>query len=346
MSQTDAPLGALLDTVPPVLSEAEALALAETHFGLTGRLDRLTSERDLNWRLTSADGRRHVVKIANPAEPHDVTRFQNAALLHIAARDPDLPVPRVIPARNGATDVLLPSGSLLRVLSYVEGMPMHLAPPSPVLRASIGHMAARLTRALEGFAHPAAGHELQWDIKQAARLRPLLPAISDEVIRASCTRWLDLFDARTKPALRDVPWQVVHADLNPHNVLVKDEDHACVSGILDFGDMVHTPRICDLAVAASYQIDPVSPMDSLAEMASAWDAVLPLLPGELAILFDLVAIRMVTTLAITSFRAARYPENAAYILRNFASARSGLEAIDQIDRIAARAALARACGKE
>ena len=47
---------------------------------------------------------------------------------------------------------------------------------------------------------------------------------------------------------------------------------------------------------------------------------------------DLAATRMLTTIAITSARAARYPENAAYILRNFAAARAGLIALAELDR--------------
>ena len=37
---------------------------------------------------------------------------------------------------------------------------------------------------------------------------------------------------------------------------------------------------------------------------------------ELDILFDLIATRMVLTVTISAWRASRYPDNAAYILRN------------------------------
>lgn len=325
MQQND-PLGPILNSPPPAISRAEAMVLLATHYGLIGDMDRLSSERDLNFRVDGDEGR-FVLKFANVAEDPGVTRFQNAALDHIAARDPGLPVPRVIPSLTGETDIPLASGSLMRLLSYVEGVPLHLAPPSQALRRSMGAMAARLTRALEGFADPAADHVLQWDIKQAGRLRPLLPAIADPDLRALCARWLDRFDTVVQPALAALPWQVVHADLNPHNVLTDPQDAGRVAGVLDFGDMVRTPRICDLAVAAAYQIDPAAVQASLADVVAGWEAVLPLLPGERAVLADLVAIRMVTTLAITSHRATRQPENAEYILRNFPSARAGLLAL-------------------
>lgn len=325
---TDDPLGSLLNSAPPALTADECRALLRDHWGIEGQLDPLTSERDLNWRVTTPAGR-YVFKCANAAEDPEITRFQTLALHHIARRDPGLPVPRVIAASSGADELRLPAGNILRLLSYVEGRPMHLAPPSAGLRRSLGAMSGRLTRALAGFAHPAADHVLQWDIKQASRLRPLLPAVTDAGLRELCALWLDHFDARIAPALAGLPWQVVHADLNPHNVLVDPADDTRVSGVLDFGDMVRTPRICDLAVAASYVIGPDDPATALAEIAAAFETELPLLPAERAVLPALTAIRMVTTIAIASHRAAQWPDNAPYILRNLPVARRGLLALPQ-----------------
>lgn len=335
---TENPLGALLTSAPPVLTDAEAAALAKAHFGIVGTLRRLTSERDLNLHIATLAGG-YVLKLANPAEPFAVTDFQTRALLHLESSG--LPVPRVVRSLSGATEVVLPQGTL-RLLTYLEGMPQHLAPPSPVQRRAMAAMAARLTLGLQGFDHPAARHVLQWDIKNAAALRPLLPCIADAGLRAIATQTLDRFEAEVAPALPHLRWQVVHNDLNPHNVLVSPDDPAVIAGVLDFGDMVFTPLVCDLAVAASYHCDPTAPLDSLIDFARAYHPVLPLTPAEAGLLPDLVAARMLTTLAITSARAARYPENAPYILRNFPSARDGLLGLSRQSPETARAALIRA----
>lgn len=335
----DAPLGALLTVAPPVLSEQEVAAHLTRHWDMSGTLEALTSERDLNFRLTTDQGR-FVVKIANSAEPVEQTRFQNRALRHIAARDPALPVPHVVATRDGADDVVLPSGHLMRVISWLDGTPLHAAPRSPAQARALAVGLARLGLALQGFDDPAAAHVLQWDIRHAAHLRRLLPHVTDEGLRTLCAGVLDRFDA-ISPQFPDWRWQVVHNDLNPHNVLVGD-DSDTLAGIIDFGDMVRTPLVCDLAVACSYQVASQPGDDPLARFvtfAAAYHAVLPLTKAERAALFDLTAARMVTTVAIASWRAARHPENAPYILRNFPSAQAGLTAFATLDRATVAQAL-------
>lgn len=331
----------LLATRPPEVAEDDIRALLARHYGLDGTLRRLTSERDLNLHLMTPE-QGYVVKCANRAEPRAVTDFQTAALKHLEGKG--LPVPQVLRTRSGTTEVETPQG-LFRVLTYLEGKPMHLAAPSAALRRAMGAMAAGLSRGLAGFSHPGADHVLQWDIRQASALRPLLPHVSQE-IRDLCSETLDRFDKDVAPRLDQCRWQVVHNDLNPHNVLVAEEAPDRIAGVLDFGDMVRTPLVCDLGVAASYQIDPAAALDSLVDFTAAYHQILPLTPLELGLVADLTATRMLTTLCITSWRAARYPDNASYILRNFPSARAGLLALAALPRAAVQTALTAACPME
>ncbi len=324
---TDQILGSSLSTPPPVLTLAQAAGLAEHHFGVTGDLSPLTSERDLNFRLTTPH-QTCVLKLANAAEPPQVTAFQTLALLHLSHSP--LPVPRVIPTLQGTTEAETPHG-ILRLLTWLHGHPQHLTPRSLTQCAAMGQAAARLTLALQGFHHAAADHVLQWDIKQASALRPLLPFITND-LRPLATETLDRFDRDVALHLPHLRAQVVHNDLNPHNVLVDPQDPSRITGILDFGDMVLTPLICDAAVAASYQIDPGNARTSLQTFAAAYHATLPLTAQEAALLPDLTATRMLTTLAIASARAARYPDNAAYILRNVPTAAAGLQALADAPR--------------
>jgi hydroxylysine kinase len=326
--------------------ESLAQKLAEDHYGLPATARRLNSERDQNFLLRTPDGREYVLKIANPAESRKVTNLQTQALLHLAATDPGLPIPRVFPAQNGAQelDIAFDDGStrVVRLLSFVAGVPMHAVEASTALRRELGQCAARLAQGLRNFRHSAASHKLLWDLQHAAELRPLIGAVPADR-RGLVEHHLGNFEARALPALSGQRRQPVHNDLNPHNIVVDPGNHARISGLIDFGDLTSTARVNDLAIAAAYQVaDSDDPFAAPCELIAAYHAVTPLDPAEFDLLPDLIATRLVMTVVISSWRALRYPENRDYILRNNDAAWARLRRITKLSRPQAMQQLQRA----
>ncbi|WYK03976.1 phosphotransferase [Cereibacter sphaeroides f. sp. denitrificans] len=216
MPQSALPIGPLLSAPRPAFTETEAQGLARTHFGLDGTALPLTSERDQNFRLETPQGS-FVLKIANAAEPRGVTECQTLALLHLETVAPALPVPRVIRTLEGTPSTDLPGGNLLRLLTWLEGEPLWRARRGAAQRRAVGLCLGGIAAALADFSHPSADHELLWDIRHAARLRALLPAIPDARTAVLAEQVLDRFETAVSSRLADLPWQVVHNDMNPHN---------------------------------------------------------------------------------------------------------------------------------
>ena len=323
----------LLSHDAPSITLARAAELARDLYGIAGEIRPLSAEKDANFHINLANGQEALLKITNAAEDRGVTDMQTQVLIHLAMTDPSLPVPRVHATLLGteSTAITEPSGQthVVRLLSYLPGTILAGATASSALHGKLGALLARLTLAMRGFFHPAAGHVLQWDIKQAHRLRPMLDAVEDEVLRARLLAVLDHFDADIAPRLPHLRAQVVHNDFNPHNLLVDGPQATRPIGIIDFGDMVHTAIACDLAVACSYQIaHGPDPMAHITQMVRGFATVMPLEEEEIALLPDLIRLRHVTTLILGAWRARRYPENATYILRNTAASRRGLAALD------------------
>ena len=296
---------------PPIASVTELAHMAEAHFGVVGELTPLGSERDLNFRLSSASDGELVLKLHNPADTESVVDMQARALAHIEKVDPGLPVSRVIPTRDGApwAGVTTADGRrcFLRLFAVLPGHHATAAELDAHALFEWGRSLARLGRALRGFFHPAAAYKIQWDIRHTPELRSMLGRVPDGD-HALVGTVLDRFDANVAPHLPALRAQVIHNDMGPGNVLV--DEHGLISGITDFGDMTHTALVCDLAVSLADLIDghPES-LDMASLVIDGYQSVTPLERTEARLLCDLVAARCATAVVITAWRSQLHPDN-------------------------------------
>jgi 4-aminobutyrate aminotransferase-like enzyme/Ser/Thr protein kinase RdoA (MazF antagonist) len=309
----------VLEAPPPSFTPDQVSAIASELFGVTGRAIDLGSERDQTF-LIDDGARGAVVKISNSGEDPAVLDFELEAIMHIARVDAALPVarPRPVPGTGPAAyrpAAEGPDGThFVRLFERMDG---HVAAASDLDDGALrdyGAVHARVNLALRGFFHPAAGRELLWDLKYAPRLRTLLRFIRDSRQRSLAERVLDRYDLRVAPAWAGLRAQVVHGDLTLDNVLV--DDRGGVTGIVDFGDAAHTAQIADVAVGLTSLLRgrPGDDVFRSARLAiDGYASVIPLEPGELAVLGDLVAARLAALVSISAWRVERYPENADYI---------------------------------
>ncbi len=341
-------LDQVLEHPAPALTTDDAARLLAEHFAIVGRLSALASERDQNFHVATRDAGEFVLKIANGAEQQAVPALQNAALAHIATVAPDLPVPRVRTTIAGEALLQIRhqcDSHYVRLLDYLPGRTLETLPRTAAPRAAMSALLARLGRALRGFFHPGAGRELLWDIKHAARLRVLLPLVDDHSHRDLATAVFANFSDNVLPRLRGLRAQVIHGDLNPDNVLVDTADPNVIRGVIDFGDIVHAPLVCDLAIATAYQLfEAADPAGVICEMAASYHDEEPLREDELALLPALIAVRLATTGTIASWRVSQHPGNRAYIVGHQALAWDALERLTALAPSRLTRALHAACG--
>ncbi|RRO08990.1 phosphotransferase [Pectobacterium aquaticum] len=311
---------ALMTQAVPQVSCQQALAIAQQEYGLSGQMALLQGERDINFCLTVTPDERYMLKVINAAEPADVSDFQTALLLHLAQQAPELPVPRIRPTTAGLSETSVEIDGVLlraRLVSYLAGVPQYLTSPSTALMPQLGGSLAQLDNALHGFTHPAANRSLLWDISRAEQVRPYLDFVSEPQQYQHLQRVFDRYDSHVAPELTTLRRQVIHNDLNPHNVLVDGTSPTRVTGIIDFGDAIFAPLICEVATALAYQIgDGSDLLEQVVPFIAAYHQHRPLTSAEIALLPDLIATRMALTLTIAQWRASRYPDNREYLLRN------------------------------
>ena len=321
------PLAGVLDRPAPPVSPAAAEVIALRCFGVRGRARALAGERDRNFHLDGAAGEGSwMLKVIHPDEGPGVTSLQTAALRELARVDPGVPVPRVVEPLPGARERVEVSPSVscaVRLTTWIEGVPLsESASVGAELGGQLGTVLGRIDRALEGLRHPAEDHFLVWDTARVltddARYAVLVGPHAD------LAEALDPVRERLLTGLADLPRQLIHNDLNPHNIIVRE---GLIAGVIDVGDLVRGPRVQDPAIAAAYLIDPAQPLDGPAALLAAYREVVALSVAEVEAFLDLVLARLGLAMAISRRRAERHPGNAAYILRNHERARAGLEAL-------------------
>lgn len=311
----------------PALSEGDAAAILQDHYGLSGTLDELGSQQDRNFRLTTGEGR-FVLKVSRADYAVDELEAQHAAFAHLSARLEGVRLPRVLPTTDGRDiGTAKIGGELLRfrLLTYLEGEPLtrrqHL---STKTIAAFGDLAGRLSLALADFAHPGIERELQWDMRHAeAVIRALLPSLTDADQRARLETITNAASAALEPHLSQLRQQPVHNDLTDDNTVTLA---ALPDGVIDFGDLSRGFAVAELVVTCAALLhhgdgDPFAILPAI----EAFHALRPLDEAEIAALWPLIVLRAVVLVTSAGHQAGFDADNA-YIAANAAHERRILEA--------------------
>jgi len=322
---------------PPNLLVEAAQQLALTHFGVVGEFSALAGERDQNFRVRCADGRQYVFKISGSSEPDEVVEMQVQALSHIAQRDSDLPVPRVIPGLDGRLICHAHHAGTrhaLRLLSWLPGWPYQEGPfPSSAGLRDLGGFIARLGKSLEGFDHPAARHFMPWSLANglvfSKQLKSLLPA----QLGGWLPDYLEHLQSDVYPRLMAQRQQMIHQDGHGGNLLRSADSGEAVSGVIDFGDMIYGPLICDLAACVSDFLEAADdPVVAAGDMCAGYHAVLPLQEEELELLLDLVMTRQIMTLQLFEFRRLNMENPPSFVTDEQPGFIASLQQLARLDK--------------
>ncbi|MFT3792357.1 MAG: aminotransferase class III-fold pyridoxal phosphate-dependent enzyme [Rudaea sp.] len=331
----------------PTFSPDEAKRLARHHFGISGSVSRLASERDQNFRLTSDDGD-WVLKLFNASEPAIDTAFQIALLDHLDRVRPGVTIPRLRSTLSGdPLAYAVGAGGerhAMRLVAWMTGRPLAEGERTPELLHSLGAALGRLDRALQGFIHPGALRSFDWDIRRAGESRQRLAHIHDDGERALLLRFLDHFEANVAPRLPHLRTQVIHNDANDWNVLVDPASPQQVAGLIDFGDALHSPLVAEVAVACAYSmLDTPDPISAAARLAAGFHAEYPLFEEEIDILFDLIVMRLTISVTLSAARREQTDDNP-YLAVSEAPAWRLLKRLGAMNRRLATSILRHACG--
>jgi len=280
--------------------------IAQDLFGMRTSAQQLPSERDQNFLLTGASGEKFVLKIANAREERAFLEAQNSVLNHLETRVSFCQ--SVVPAASGQDISTVQTANglahLVRLVRYLPGVPLaEFKPHSPALLHDLGRKLGQLTRALADFDHPAVHRDFHWDLANGNRiLNEFGGLVEDPGLRESVGKCR--FDSKI-----NLRRSVIYGDANDYNVLV-DPESATVSGLIDFGDMVYSYTVGDLAVAIAYVVlDKPDPRAAAGEVVDGYTSEFPLLDTEREALWKLVLLRLAMSVCMAAYQLTQRPEN-------------------------------------
>ncbi len=281
---------------PPAFTEEQAQSLSEEYFGISGTANPLWGERDQNFKIIHDSHSGYVLKISNDREDARAIDFQIGALRHLATNAPSVAVPQVVPLLSGDLygTVEGPNGVTHRIhlVTLLDGVTLDDAGPSTVNLRAAGFQAGIATVGLRGFFHAAAGDDMFWDIRHLGKYATYVPEISDDAIRRRVQDIMSTFCDDVLPGLAGLRSQIIHYDTNRGNVLVDPDNPGTVTGLIDFGDMIHGSIAQDAAVAAAELVrSDANMLDDLVAVVSGYDRACPLEDAEINLIYDLVAAR-------------------------------------------------------
>ena len=309
-------------------------ALLKRHYGLAGSLATLSSEIERTVAVDLPEGRRLILKTSTRPEAVDSFGFQTAAMAGLQGAA-GFVAPEVLARRSGAL-MFEDEGICGYLQTRLEGIPLHQAQPTPDLLFRTGSALARLDLALDRVSLPATDRPILWHIGCWPRLMEFAQYLPSGPIAEQVGIAMAEYVEFVEPHISNVAWQVTHNDPSPFNMMVTGQG----MGFIDFGDGCWSPRIQDLAIAASHVVkDPTLPLGGAEHLIAGYASVIPLSALEARLLVGLMRARQSALILVNYWRSHLFPADAQYIKKNVARAEHGLSILAPLGAASGEAAV-------
>ena len=310
----------------PRISSEDAVRIAAELYNLNVSATPLPSERDQNFLLCLASPEesphsrsgycpeaprdQFVLKIANSAEAYEFLELQNQLIQFLGDGKTDLEFPRIVPSRNKENIATIKAEDgrehFVRLLTWLDGVCFAEAKQHDrKLLSSLGRGLGQMDAALAQFDHSATHRSFYWDLRKATLARQLIGLLPDSR-RPLVERFFDQWEKIDWSHLR---FSIIHNDANDYNILVNESEQR-VSAILDYGDVVYSATVCNLAVALAYvMLDKPDPIGAAAQVVAAYQETFPLAESEVDALYTLAVTRLCCSVCYAAKQTRDAPDN-------------------------------------
>ena len=225
------------------------------HFGIDAtEIKKLAGYENVNYRVTTNKSRFIFKTYTFDENLFDLVQAESEVLEHLRKAGSDqFPTPYKTLDGVFIKKVEIESKQvIIRLLSFLEGTFFTEEDHTIMLFESFGTFLANMDIQLRQYKnYTLQARKFEWDLQYALLNEPLIRDIQEPEKRKIIAYFFQQFKELVLPELPKLRQSIIHNDANDYNVLAANGK---VSGIIDFGDVVYSQLINELAVAISYAV--------------------------------------------------------------------------------------------
>ncbi|AIG29693.1 aminotransferase [Flavobacterium psychrophilum] len=287
-------------------SEAHIELLAKDHYGLFVSAKMLNGYDELNYLLTDINNKQFILKVSDENQPFLFLDAQVKIIKHLSNSSISNNFQQFCINNQGDELTAVENEGkkyYLRILSFLEGdFWVDKLEKSNILYSQLGHFLGTMDKSLQEFSHTAMHRQYTWDISRASDANDRLKYIKNHEKRRIASYFLLQFDTEVLPKIHTLRHAYIHNDANDYNVLVDDNT---VTGLIDFGDMVYTALINNLAIACTYaMLSHEDPLSAATLIVKGYHESYALTTQELDVLYYLIAGRLCISVTQSAFNGS------------------------------------------
>jgi len=334
---------------PPDFEEKEVKEILKKYYGMEGEVSPLVGDIGRNFHILDKNGREYIFKIANEIENYYYIKAQNDLLLYLKNQNFDFELPSLIKNREDEfiTEIKDKNGKSYnsRLLTWIKGDFLAEIEVDEELLISYGRSLGKIDRALENFDIPYARRNWHWDLKNILELRELTSYIKDIERKRLVEYFLLQFETEVVPEFPNLRKSLIYNDANDYNVLIETgkDGKKRIAGFIDFGDMVHSYTLFNIAVALTYaMLNKDDPLHVAYLILKGYNEIFPLKEEEIRLLYYCIAGRACLSLMMSSYQKEIRPEDS-YITISEKPVGEFLKALHSINPLRAEEVFRSAC---
>lgn len=290
--------------------------IAKSYYNIDAVATTLNGYEEQNFLLRATDGKKYIFKAATGNINLAFINAQITVTQHLAKTPVQPFFQEYLLNKEGAVVSFCTQESemyYVRILSFLEGnFWVEEKEKTAALYESLGTFLGSMDKALKGLYHEAVERSYEWDISRASDAEKDLHHIHDHEKRRVAAYFLLQFQTEVVPLLSSLRKACIHNDANDYNVLVQNGK---VSGLIDFGDMVWSALINNLAVACTYaMLHTDDPISVASHIVKSYHQQYPLTVQETDILYYLIAARLCISVTQSAEKASHNSDNEHHFL--------------------------------